>query len=264
MKMRMTNDQLLGGLSTKSMEKKIDSIQVFNRHIRYLHTWKGEKKKEDAILFIHGSPGALDAFYKYMSHDSLLSRADLIAYDRPGFGYSGFGKAEPSLRKQASILTALMDSLAYKRYWLVGHSYGGPVIIQAVLQHPRHISGICIISGSVIYELEPRAQWRKWIDLPFIRPLLPVSLKVSNQELMPLRGELRMIDDDYDKITTRVSLIHGTKDRLVPFDNLEKAKEKLVNASIVRKLIFEEENHFIPWTQQQQIVKEIIALMEET
>ena len=148
------------------------------------------------------------------------------------------------------------------QYWLVGHSYGGSVIMQAVMDRPQKIAGICIIAGSIVYDMEPVASWRKWLDLPFIRPLMPTALRVSNDELMSLRGDLRMIDDDWPAISVPVSLIHGTDDVLVPFGNLDMAEEKLINADTVRTVIFEDENHFILWTQTEQIVKELLELIE--
>lgn len=260
MKMRMGDEEIMKSLAAYPIQKKIDTLHLVNRQITYLWTSKNEKK-QNAIIFVHGSPGSLDAYLRYMSNDSLLAKADLITYDRPGFGHSDFGNTEPLLKNQAHVLTQLMDNLGYAGYWLVAHSYGGPVIVQAAIDHPDHIAGLAIIAGSVNFELEPKAAWRKWVDLPLIKELLPTSLRVSNQELMRLPEDLKMLDDDWDKITMPVSLMHGTKDMLVPFENLQLAKKKLVNADTVRTLIFEEENHFILWTQKEQIVKEISRLM---
>ena len=259
-KMRKPDDQIMGELNKYSLEKKIDTVQIGSRNITYLLTSKVEKKKE-AILFVHGSPGSLDAFLKYMHRDSLLHHADLISYDRPGFGHSDFGKSMPSLRRQAQVLTDFMDELEYDRYWLIGHSYGAAVIIQAAIDNPRQIAGLGIIAGSITYDMEPVASWRKWVDLPFVRPLMPNALRVSNDELMVLRPDLRMIDDDWNDIHVPVSLIHGTKDVLVPFENLELAKEKLIESDTVRTVVFEDENHFILWTQTEQITKEILTLI---
>jgi pimeloyl-ACP methyl ester carboxylesterase len=87
------------------------------------------------------------------------------------------------------------------------------------------VSGICFIAGSVSPELEPQSTgWRKWIDLPLLRDLLPVSMRVSNEELMSLRQDLTMLEDDWDRLSMPVSIIHGTKDVLVPYENLAYAK----------------------------------------
>jgi pimeloyl-ACP methyl ester carboxylesterase len=262
MKMRKSDDQILGALYKYPIEKKIDTLSINNRDITYLLTSGDTVKKKDAIIFVHGSPGSLDAYLGYMHSDTLLARADLIAYDRPGFGHSNFGRSMSSLRGQAVILYGIMKSLNYDRYWLVGHSYGAAIIVQAAIDKPHDIEGMGLIAGSIIYELEPVASWRKWLDLPFVRRILPFALRVSNEELISLRRDLRMIDDDWDQISIPVSLIHGRKDILVPFNNLELATDKLSRADTVRTLIFEEENHFILWTKKNEIIQEIIELMD--
>jgi predicted alpha/beta hydrolase len=53
----------------------------------------------------------------------------MIAIDRPGFGYSDFGKAV-DLETQASLLESLATQITNsKPIVLVGHSLGGPVIV---------------------------------------------------------------------------------------------------------------------------------------
>jgi len=259
--MRKPDGEIMGFLKQHHVAGEIDKITFHGRRIVYLKTSSGSPKK-DAFLFVHGSPGSMDAFLDYMVDTNLLSHADLITYDRPGFGNSGFGRAMPSLTMQARTATALMDSLGYERYWLAGHSYGAPIIVQAAMNHPRRIGGICLIAGSVSPELEPRAAWRKWVDLPVVRQLLPVSMRVSNEELMPLKQDLVMIEDDWGKIKKPVSIIQGAKDILVPFENLSYAKDKLTQSDTVLVKIFEQENHFILWTKREVIIEELLKLME--
>ena len=261
MKLRKSDDQILGALYSYPIEKTIDTVAIGRRNIVYLHTSKKDSKAKEAVIFVHGSPGSLDAFVKYMHDDSLLSQADLVAYDRPGFGHSDFGKSQPSLRRQSATLRSLMKKLGYDRYWLVGHSYGGAVIIQAAIDDSQKIAGMAIIAGSVVYEVEPVAAWRKWVNLPFIKVILPFALRVSNEELMSLRRDLRMIDDDWNAIQVPVSLIHGKEDVLVPFENLELAKEKLVASDSVRTVVFNDDNHFILWTRRDSIIREIHHLL---
>ncbi|MEP6793216.1 MAG: alpha/beta hydrolase [Saprospiraceae bacterium] len=261
MKMRKDDPEIQTFLQRHYVAGVMDTIILRKHQIVFLKTTNG-KEHQDAIIFVHGSPGSLDAFLEYMVDTTLLSRADLIVYDRPGFGHSGFGKAVSSLSGQTNILADMMTALHYKRYWLVGHSYGGPIIVEAAMRHPKNLAGLAIIAGSVSPELESPSRWRKWIDLPLVKELFPVALTVSNEELMPLRRDLIMIEDDWDRIQVPVSLIQGSKDVLVPFQNLEYAKEKLTKADTVRTLIFEGENHFIVWTRKDVIAKELIALMD--
>jgi pimeloyl-ACP methyl ester carboxylesterase len=156
-----------------------------------------------------------------------------------------------------------MDQLGYRRYFLAGHSYGAPVLLQTAIRHPQKVAGISMIAGSISPEMEPEsAAWRKWIDLPFLRDILPISMRVSNEELMSLRQDLVMIEDDWDRLDIPVSIIHGTKDVLVPFENLNYAKNKLTNADTIFEKVFEGESHFILWTHKQQIVEELVKLID--
>lgn len=262
LKMRKSDREIKAYLVPHQVNPVIDTLQCFGRDIVFLTT-TFEEKKQQAILFVHGSPGSLDAFLTYMGDTSLLQQADLITYDRPGFGNSGFGIAEPSLARQAEILFALMQHLSYKRYVLVGHSYGAPIILQVAQRHPEQVAGIALIAGSVSPSLEPNnVSWRKWLDLPFFRSILPVSMRVSNEELMSLRQDLVLLEDDWTNLRMPVAVIHGSADALVPFANLEYASQQLVSSDSVLLKVFPGENHFILWTQQQEIVKELLALME--
>jgi len=56
--------------------------------------------------------------------------------------------------------------------------------------------------------------------------------------------------------------MYGDKDGLVPPVNVEFAKKKITNAplSITE---FPDENHFLPWTQQDSITKIILKLISE-
>ena len=260
-KMRKADGEIQSFLKQHHVTGEIDKITFRGKPVVYLKTSNGEHK-EDAFLFVHGSPGSMDAFLDYMVDTTLLSHADLITYDRPGFGNSAFGKTMPSLSMQAATANALMDTLGYKRYWLVGHSYGGPIIVQLAMDHPKHVAGICLIAGSISPELEPKSPWRKWIDLPVVRQLLPTTMRVSNEELMPLKSDLEMIEDDWGKIKVPVAILHGNKDVLVPFGNLGYAVEKLTKADTVLVKVFKDKSHFIVWTDKSVIVDELMKLMQ--
>jgi pimeloyl-ACP methyl ester carboxylesterase len=131
------------------------------------------------------------------------------------------------------------------------------------MRYPSRIAGISLISGSVSPELEPKAVWRKWIDMPIIRGLLPVTMRVSNEELMPLRLDLSLIEDDWDEITIPVSIIHGTRDVLVPYANVDYMQRKLVNADTILLTSLEGQSHFILWTHQHVITEQLHLLMDQ-
>ena len=261
-RMRKTDREILATLATHHVKAGFDTLTLKGREIEYIKTTVHDSM-DNALIMVHGSPGSIDAMLAYMTDTSLLARADLIAYDRPGFGNSGFGSSVPSLSRQSDILYALMDSLCDMKYWFMGHRYVSLVLLLTAIRHPQRVAGICFVAGSISPDLEPKSvSRRKWIDLPFIREILPISMRVSNEELMPLRQDLIMLEDDCDRIDMPVSIIHGTKDVLVPFENLAYAKEKLTNADTVFTKVFEKESHFVLWTHEKEIVDELVKLMD--
>lgn len=262
--MRKSDREIVAYLGPHDVSMLLDTLQIRGRNIVFLKTSRGGKK-DKALILVHGSPGSLDAFLDYMTDTSLLDRVDIIAYDRPGFGHSGFGVALPSLSRQADILAGLVQDLGYNKYYLAGHSYGAPVILSAAIRHPEHIAGMCLIAGSISPELEPQnVSWRKWIDLPLVRKLIPVSMRVSNEELMPLRDDLNLLEDDWDQLQIPVSLIHGTRDVLVPFENMQYASDRLIHADTIFNRVFDGESHFILWTRKKEIVEELDKLIDFT
>ena len=74
----------------------IDSLK---RNIHFAETT--DSLQPYYVLFVHGSPGSGSNFYDYLKDTALQSKAQLASVDRPGFGYSDFGKSEPELQQQA-------------------------------------------------------------------------------------------------------------------------------------------------------------------
>lgn len=261
-KMRKTDREIKSYLMSHKVDMLIDTFTLYGRDIVYLRTSLGEPK-QNALMLVHGSPGSIDAFLEFMVDTSLLKHVDLVTYDRPGYGNSGFGVSEPFLSRQGDILYDLMQHLGYAGYWLAGHSYGGAVVLQAAIRHPKKVKGLALMAASISPDEEPSSEsWRKWIDIPLFRELLPISLRVSNEEQMPLRHSLVMLEDDWDQLNMPVAVIHGNEDVLVAFENMAYAKEQLINTDTTFFRIFEGENHFIPWTKKKEIIQELVQLIE--
>lgn len=261
-KMRKSDREIKSYILPYKVNMLIDTLSVYGRDIVYLKTGNGEPKNE-AMIFVHGSPGSVDAFLEYMVDTALLSKVDLITFDRPGYGNSGFGTSEPYLSRQGDILFDLMQQLGYTDYWLAGHSYGAAVVLQTAIRHPKRVNGVALIAGSISPDEEPESEpWRKWIDVPLFRELLPVSLKVSNEEQIPLRHGLLMLEDDWDRLTMPVAVLHGNKDIIVPYANMAFAREKLTKSDTTFFRTFEGENHFIPWTKKNEVILELVKMID--
>lgn len=257
-KFRVPDRQIHTSFAKSPIQFTIDSIRWGDYNIAFAKSTLGKRKKE-ALIFIHGSPGSLDGGLPYLRDTAILSRMDVIAYDRPGFGNSGFGRSVPSLAGQANCLNHLMDSLGYEKYWLMGFSYGAPIAVQTTVRYPSKVAGLCMIAGSLSPDLEKSSvTLRKVRDLPLIREIFPKALKVSNEELIPLRNELNMIRNNWNEIEIPVLIIHGSRDILVKYQNAKFAQEQLVNSPLVIVDTLHGGDHFILWTKTDRIINNIL------
>lgn len=218
-----------------------------------------------AILFVHGSPGSLDAYLSYLQDDRLLSRAALYSVDRPGFGKSQFGTAQPSLEQQAAQIKKVIDAIPEKNILLVGHSFGCAVIARIAMDYPTSIDGMMMIAGTMAGEAEPPNWWRKVVDFPLMRWFIPNAFIVCNREMLPLRQELNEMTPHWSKVQVPTTVIHGTADWIVSYDNLPIIANRLEHLEKKRIVSLKGQGHLILWTDKERMISEIletIHLME--
>lgn len=72
----------------------------------------------------------------------------VIAFDRPGFGYSERPRGRIwNARAQAALLNDALRRLGVARYTVVGHSWGTQVALALALDHPAQVSSLVLLSG---------------------------------------------------------------------------------------------------------------------
>lgn len=211
------------------------------------------------VALVHGSPGSADAFLDYLGDTALTQYVNPFSVDRPGFGYSGFGKPEPSLAKQAAAVKAAADVLApNQRLVLVGHSLGGPVIVQFAVDYPEQTAALVLVAGSVDPAAEKHPWWQVAVDNPPLCWLTPKSLWASNYEIRRLEAELDLLKPRWPDIRCPVYILHATNDRLVPYSNVAFARSMLVNAAKVEVETYTKGDHFILWNNREAVRRVIL------
>jgi pimeloyl-ACP methyl ester carboxylesterase len=247
-------------------KKKVQAEQLsYKTGFREIHYVKAGSESKPLVVFIHGSPGSLDAFIHFLTDSILLDNALLITTDRPGFGYSNFGNGEPSLEKQADALIPILQKYRENRpVILVGHSLGGPLIARMAIDYPDLVDGLIIVAGSVDPKLEPNETWfRAPLATPFLSWILPRSFRASNEEIYQLKPELEEMLPLWKNVTCPVIIIHGSKDVLVPVANVDFAKQMLVNAP-VETVVIDNMNHFVPWSNPELIHRAIMKMLQRS
>lgn len=196
------------------------------------------------VIFVHGTPGEAKGWVDYLTR--VPPGFEYLAVDRPGFGESGPSHAVTSLPEQAAALAPLLEERAGRQPILVGHSLGGPVVLQAAADMPARIGAVVVLAGS----LDPAQEHTHWAQpvgaAGAVRWMLPRPIDNANHELMALKPQLTALAPRLAAIRCPVEIVHGTKDPLVPYANVAFMRTHLSAASL-RVRTLGGVNHFLPW-----------------
>lgn len=244
--------------STPHLVPQIRKISVAGHPMRYI---VGGNTSGPTLLFIHGAPGSFDAYLDFFKDTSLTNKARLIAVDRAGYGGSGFGIPLPSLEDQSQLIKAVADHEEIDQMIIAGHSLGGPIAVKMAIDYPELISSMLLMAPSIDPDLE---EW-KWYQAFAIsrigRVLTPKAMVVAAEEIYYLKEQLQDMMKDYTGIKAYTILMQGEKDRLVNMGNAFFA-ERMIPDSLYQIQMLPKEDHFIPWTQKELVVKNLITLID--
>lgn len=213
------------------------------------------------ILFlIHGAPSSSSSWQDLLKDSLMLSHFYMVAIDRPGYGYSDFGKVQPSIIKQAKMIMPALKAQRTKsdKIMVVGSSYGGPVAVRLAMEYPELMETIMLQSSSMqpkaekIYPISyPTSKWPlKW--------LIPTVFRMANEEKLGHEKALLEMDKEWYKIIAPVTIFHGDADDLIYFSNALYAQKKLVNSAKVNLVAMKGKGHGMLWSDFELVKKTII------
>ncbi|HEY8397970.1 MAG TPA: alpha/beta hydrolase [Flavihumibacter sp.] len=253
---RTADKKAIAGFREKGVLLKTATVSVEDHPLHYAQTGDDHLP---TLVFIHGTPGSWTAFSDYLADSLLQLRYRLISIDRPGFGYSRFGAAI-NLRQQSQLLGPLIARFRNgESLYLVGHSLGGPLVLQLALDFPELATGLVLISGSIDPAAEKPERWRYVLDYSPLKCFLPGAFKPSNRELIYLKTDLKKLEPQLNEIRLPIWFIHGRSDTWVPPVNVEFGLKKLSNTPSIDTLWLEG-GHFIPWTAFPAIRDKLLQL----
>ena len=100
------------------------------------------------LLFVHGGLGGGRGSALFRQHHMpvLAQYVHVIAFDRRAAGLSETPTAGYSFDGFVADMVALLDHLGHERAVLMGHSAGGPQVLQCALTHPERVRALILSS----------------------------------------------------------------------------------------------------------------------
>jgi pimeloyl-ACP methyl ester carboxylesterase len=209
------------------------------------------------LLFVHGGLGGGHGSALFRQHHmSVLAQyAHVIAFDRRAAGLSETPMTSYSFDGFVADMVALLDRLEHERAVLMGHSAGGPQVLQCALTHPERVIALILSStatqtvhvppalASLVTFLgtEGLTHLQQMLARPDTTPAVQASVPAAPVE--PLLGILQTYLAYHlhgDPIAARLQdiavpalILHGTADAEIPFEAAEYLHAGLPTAALI-------------------------------
>lgn len=147
------------------------------------------KPEAPPVIVVHGGPGQ---GYEYMKSLKDLSKDyRVIFYDQRGAGLSPrVDKKDLTLEQNLDDLDSIVEHFSNgKKVKLIGHSWGGLLVVGYLSKHPEKVSQAVVIEPAFLYPGAPVKEWvekfKKFLSIWNIAPSLieyPFVKKEDGQE----------------------------------------------------------------------------------
>ena len=154
-------------------------IEVDGVHLHFIERGQGP-----ALVLLHGNGILSDDFHASGLLDRAARHYRVIAFDRPGFGYSDRPRSTIwTPQAQARLLQRALQQLGVDRAIVLGHSWGTLVALAMAQAAPAGVRGLVLLSGYYYPSLR--------LDAPLSAPpAIPVLGDLLRLTVAPLFGRL--------------------------------------------------------------------------
>jgi len=141
-----------------------------------------ERGEGPVVVLLHGNGTMVEDWIASGVLDSLARTHKVVAFDRPGFGWSERPRTTIwTPAAQARLIAGALERLGHGGATMVGHSFGTQVALAAALDHPEAVARLVLISGYYYPTVR--------LDVPFTAPpAVPVIGDAIRYTVSPLIG----------------------------------------------------------------------------
>lgn len=265
MEMRISSETFQHILSENPFgyQATFDYYEADGRKVRYLEIGNDSLP---LIVFIHGAPSSSSFWKGFLRDSSLLAQAKLLAVDRPGYGYSGYGQPEESVKKQAELIAGIIREKRghHPAVILHGSSYGGTVAARIAMDFPKLVDGLLLQSASVAPGEEKTYDFSYITEHFLLRWMLPGSIHVANREKLSHKIQLDSMANLWGRIRAAAIVLHGDADGLIYPRNAFYARERLTNAAYLEMQMLPGNKHDLLWSQRSLLETSLEKLLKLT
>lgn len=147
-------------------------VEVAGGRLHYIEAGPPDGTAQGTVVLLHGaSSNAADSMLAL--GDTLAKRYRVIAFDRPGHGWSDriAGAEAASPAKQAALLAEALRAMHVESATVVGHSWSGAVVPNLALDHTDVTRAVMILSGvthpwpggKISWYYAPATSWIGWL-----------------------------------------------------------------------------------------------------
>ncbi|WP_301400591.1 alpha/beta fold hydrolase [Polaribacter huanghezhanensis] len=251
--------------SPKSNEEVIEEFaESFHKPLLTTNTYKGfeyrvvSMQKEidtskTTLVFVHGAPGSLLDFKKYLADSLLNTKANMISYDRIGYNYKDKNTVQKLISFEVEILHDVLKNLKKTKTIIVGYSYGGPIALAVKEKY----KSIVLIAPAVYSKVEPMPFMLNFYKWKATRWLVPAIWQSASEEKRTHKSELRKIENNWTTNPSQIICIQGNDDGIVPYENSLFLQQQFP-AKQFKLITIPETGHALVWTQFELIKEEIL------
>jgi pimeloyl-ACP methyl ester carboxylesterase len=246
-------------------------VEVGGVRLHYVERGHGEP-----LVLLHGNGSMIQDFASSGLLEKAAHKYRVIAFDRPGFGYS----ERPRLTVwtpgvQADLIGKALEKIEISRAIVLGHSWGASVAIALALKEPKLVTRLILASGYyyptfrgdvllswqaipgigdiISHTLSPilaRVMWpalmnkifgpsvvpKKFAGFPKEMALRPSQLRASAAESALMIPAAFALHKDYAALTMPVAIIAGDGDQLIDTDEQSARLHRDVQQSTLRRV----------------------------
>jgi pimeloyl-ACP methyl ester carboxylesterase len=136
------------------------------------------------LVLLHGNGAMADDFAISGLIELAARRYRVVAFDRPGFGYSTRPRGRVwGPQAQAALVNRALAELGVAKAIVLGHSWGALVALAYAALYPKEVAGVVLMSGYYYPSLR--------LDVPLLSaPAIPILGDVLRYTVSPWLGRL--------------------------------------------------------------------------